>query len=560
MNIYDVHIHAENTVPNPEELLKRFDKAGIYGGCIFSNWPKEANETLGTSFNERLEEVLAWTTGHEDRLFPVLWIHPYEEDILNKITLAVNRGICAFKIICTNFYIYEEQCLEVLRKIASLNKPVFFHSGILWDSQVSSNYNRPLNWEALLRIEGLRFSMGHCSWPWIDECVALYGKFLNALTTGKAAEMFFDITPGTPPIYRKELLTKLYTIGYDVGDNILFGTDASAHTYSVDWVSKWLKTDGSILDTLGVSRENREKLYYHNLLRFLGKNQTTVTHASPVPDNANTWLPYNKEVSAAIEQWYLRLHFPSEYNREFYKALAEIPISDAISAETLDLDEPDGRRALLSSLYICETLKPLYEKRGIPLSVLEDTAQDLVRWTITWSALKRELFLGELPWLKYHLSGKLFQLGRLQFAMGYAHHAIPAQHVEKGDPVIEIHIPQCGPLSDEDCEASITRAKEFFAAYFPEFEYKCFTCHSWLLDSTLKQFLKPDSNIIKFQDRFTFVMEDTTDAILRYVFQWDTTRATLDRFACTSGLAVSVREYVRSGGEFHETLGFFPRD
>ena len=125
MNIYDVHIHAENTAPNPEELLKRFDKAGIYGGCIFSNWPKEANETLGTSFDERLEEVLAWTTGHEDRLFPVLWIHPYEEDILNKITLAVNRGICAFKIICTNFYIYEEQCLEVLRKIASLNKPVF---------------------------------------------------------------------------------------------------------------------------------------------------------------------------------------------------------------------------------------------------------------------------------------------------------------------------------------------------------------------------------------------------------------------------------------------------
>lgn len=28
--------------------------------------------------------------------------------------------------------------------------------------------------------------------------------------------MFLDLTPGTPEIYRRDLLTKLFTIGYDV--------------------------------------------------------------------------------------------------------------------------------------------------------------------------------------------------------------------------------------------------------------------------------------------------------------------------------------------------------
>ena len=113
--------------------------------------------------------------------------------------------------------------------------------------------------------------MGHCSWPWIDECIALYGKFLNAKTVRGGAEMFFDITPGTPEIYRAELLTKLYTLGYDVGDNIMFGTDTSADAYSYKWAGEWLNRDGEILDDLGVSLEYREKLYHKNLFRFLGK-------------------------------------------------------------------------------------------------------------------------------------------------------------------------------------------------------------------------------------------------------------------------------------------------
>ena len=169
MQMFDMHIHDFGGEPNPELLLEKMNLAGIYGGCVFSEDPKKGE------FDYRLEHVLACTAGYPERLFPVMWIHPYEKNIIENIRKAVDAGICGFKMICTDYYVYEPGCMDVLREIASLDKPVFFHSGILWDGKVSSNYNRPLNWEALIDIEGLRFSMGHCSWPWIDECIAMYG-------------------------------------------------------------------------------------------------------------------------------------------------------------------------------------------------------------------------------------------------------------------------------------------------------------------------------------------------------------------------------------------------
>ena len=272
MKIIDMHIHANNTTPTPADILAKMDDAGIYGGCIFSNWSDLAHRELGTSFDERLTEVKNWCNGYEDRLFPVMWIHPYEENIIENIHRAADEGIYAFKIMCTDFYISETRSLDVLSEIAKVNLPVFFHTGILWDGQVSSQYNRPLNWESLLDIIGLRFSMGHCSWPWVDECIALYGKFQHAHLTKNTAEMFFDLTPGTPKIYRRELLTKLYTIGYDVCDNVLYGTDADAEKYKTDWVKEWLELDNQILDELQISELDREKLFHKNLSRFFGKN------------------------------------------------------------------------------------------------------------------------------------------------------------------------------------------------------------------------------------------------------------------------------------------------
>ena len=291
MKIIDSHTHTTNSPIDAQNLLFNMDKAGTWGTCIFSGDPLYGNQKLGTTFEQRLEEVLAWTSAAPDRLFPVMWIHPDEEDIFSKIQKAVDLGIVAFKMICSDYYVYEPKSMKLLSAIAEMNKAVFFHTGILWDGRVSSNYNRPINWEHLITIKKLRFSMGHCSWPWHDECIALYGKFLNGLITNPdSGEMFFDLTPGTPKIYRRDLFNKLFTIGYDVPDNVFFGTDSVVNNYNNGgWVSSWIDFDNKIYDELGIGEKVRNKIYNENIMRFLGFTPKTFTHKMPDIDNANSW-------------------------------------------------------------------------------------------------------------------------------------------------------------------------------------------------------------------------------------------------------------------------------
>ena len=560
MKIIDMHIHGKNTPVNPDCLIENFSKAGVWGGCVFSAPPKEQQILAGyvgggSTYEERLAEALGWTRGYEDRVFPVMYIHPYEENIFEEIRDAVKNGIVAFKMSCTDYYIYEERPMQVLREIAKLGVPVIFHTGILWDGKVSSNYNRPLNWEALLDIEGIRFSMGHCSWPWIDECVALYGKFLNALTKGKRVEMFFDITPGTPEVYRRELFTKLYGAGYNMGDNIMFGLDTRADAWRAEWAEHWLKIDGEILDELGISEAYRKKLYCDNFLRFIGKGGKAAEIEAPVPDNTHVWSARNPEVKNIIRKWYNKLAFPKYYDAQFEKALAEIPISDAIDIKTYDKSATDGKRNLLSFLFLAEKLKAKYEALGIPEDILNATLEDIKIWCINWSNIKRELHLGELSWLQFHLSGKLFRLGRLQFCMGKAEHDIPKYGIKKGDGVMEVHIPEGEKLTRESCEESFALASEFFKKYFPDFEYTVFTCHSWLLDDTLKNYLPENSGIVRFGDMFDKVASDESYALIKYLFEWDTTPLNVKYRYPTSSLAAKVQKAILAGEKFYETLG-----
>ena len=281
MKVYDVHIHS-SSVLDSEQLLKQMAEAGVWGGSVFSQHP-QCFSGLGRHSavgRERLSMVLEACKGQEGRLFPVLWIHPDEPDTIDLIAEAAERGIAAFKCICNSFYIGEEKGIRMLEAVARTGKPIFFHSGILWDDSPSSKYNRPLNWEELLdrssgtidRLQGLRFSLGHCSWPWYDECIALYGKFLANLRQHPEdnIEMFFDLTPGTPVSYRYDLFRKLLNCGYDVEHNILWGTDCTAEDYNSEWAKKWLGTDNAIMDALNISEGIREHIFQKNYERFLG--------------------------------------------------------------------------------------------------------------------------------------------------------------------------------------------------------------------------------------------------------------------------------------------------
>jgi len=264
---------------------------------------------------------------------------------------------------------------------------------------------------------------------------------------------------------------------------------------------------------------------------------------------------YN-DTKAIIKKWYDALSFDKAFDSDFAYALESIHISEDTNISMYDKDTDDGRKNLLSYLYMCEELKHRYAQKGIGDDILIDTLSDLPRWTDTWSEIKGGLYLGELHWLCHHLDFKLFKLGRLQFCFGKAECDIESIGVKKGDNTIEIHIPACGALTPDECQRSIDMAKEFYKKFFPEYEYKCFTCHSWLLDESLKKLLGENSNIIKYGNMFEKVYSEKSDDIVQYVFRWDKKRSDVATLPCHTSLAQKVKDYIAQDGEFHLVYGF----
>ena len=294
MRIFDGHLHIGGyKKPDPATLLEKMEACGVYGSCVFSIDP----EDKAFSYEERIDNLFSWVKGYEDRLFPVAWLHPHEENIFEKVRECVNRGVCAFKFIANNYCVKDEIPTKVFKLIEELNKPIIFHSGILYDFDVNCEYNKPANWESFMHYKNLKFTMAHCSHPWFDECIMLYGKFRWIGNQAKYAsrgehtvykdfpwvknhidekgncsvpELYIDIAPGPNRIYKKEVLTKLCSC-YPKGERIIFGSDTYVEDYPVDTVKEWLAFEKEILDSQNASEEFRNNLYHNSLMSFLGK-------------------------------------------------------------------------------------------------------------------------------------------------------------------------------------------------------------------------------------------------------------------------------------------------
>ena len=255
-------------------------------------------------------------------------------------------------------------------------------------------------------------------------------------------------------------------------------------------------------------------------------------------------------------KWYKLLNFPNELDSRFEDVLNKTDFSNITTIEEFDTNAFTPEQILVFYLYFCEQLSIKYQSAGIDQSILMDTLSDLVIWSKVYYSLTGQLGIGEKEWLKAHLSFRLFKLGRLQFCMGKFEKDYPKLDIKPNDKTLEIHIAETGEkLAESDCRASIEQAKRFFAKHFANFGYQYFSCHSWLLDDTLKDLLPPQSNIIKFGTIFEKIDNNESDAILKYVFKWNTRRENLGEFPAKSSLGEKIKERVRQGGKFFEVLG-----
>ncbi|MDD5482364.1 MAG: amidohydrolase family protein [Kiritimatiellae bacterium] len=261
----DIHIHShakKDGQISTADLLKRMDKAGLEHIAVLSWYGRDLREQ-----RDNIIQTGKLIAKAPDRIYGLAWIEPRHKMPLGLLDWAVEKyRYRGFKMIPNNWYPYEEPILKYCAKMAVLKAPCLFHSGILYFETFSSRFCRPAYYEALLQIPRFRFALAHISWPWTDECLALFGHARSARNAGySTAEMFIDITPGTPPNYREDALRRLIAFGAE--DFMIYGTDSSLSNVGTRSM-KGMKRELAVYKRAGISFKTAEKICRSNFELF----------------------------------------------------------------------------------------------------------------------------------------------------------------------------------------------------------------------------------------------------------------------------------------------------
>ena len=206
-------------------------------------------------------------------------------------------------------------------------------------------------------------------------------------------------------------------------------------------------------------------------------------------------------------------------------------------------------------------LRKAYAHAGYTDALFLDTMRDL-----KWKAAECRDVYGVagnfvMFWYPGFYQLKRFALGRLQFELySFPCHSshISGVTIRKGSPVINLHIPSCGPLTKELWEDSIHRAMDFCSGDFPDGIFPFFI-ESWIADPDLAPLL-PDGNLKDFAELFTLVdvhkFADFPDGWRIFGKDWKLDPKDLPR---RTRLQKNVADFLARGGKIGEGFGAFIR-
>jgi hypothetical protein len=243
-----------------------------------------------------------------------------------------------------------------------------------------------------------------------------------------------------------------------------------------------------------------------------------------------------------------------------------VPLDDPVT----DAAAPPADRYffLFLALAVLPSTREHHRRLGIPDSIGRATLADIGRNVAVHRLTYGHGGFSDIAWCRLHLTGNLYQLGRLQFertGLGRRTAAAiaaapdsPSPHAAVGDPAIGVHIPRYyGPMDPASCDASLAAAHDFFARYYPDDRPAVAVCRSWLLDPQLADYLPASSNIVAFARRFTPAYRPDADdeSTLRFVFGNPT--VPLDRQPRRTRLERAVLDHLAAGRHWHGGVGWF---
>ena len=85
--------------------------------------------------------------------------------------------------------------------------------------------------------------------------------------------------------------------------------------------------------------------------------------------------------------------------------------------------------------------------------------------------------------------------------------------------------------------------------------------HKTHMSETLKKYLPPESNIIRFGDLFERISSEEAYNLFRYLFRWDIKNVELLAKAVpTTSFTARIKEAALNGEKFYETLGIILKE
>jgi predicted TIM-barrel fold metal-dependent hydrolase len=273
MRVWDCHCHLRGDETGAY-VLEQMDSVGVERINIFSRYPgrgRGPDETVTQAeVRETIEHVAAVQAADPARIYGLIFANPRAEGMVEEIERGiVELGLRGVKMIPDHWEPCGDVPAPVYAKMQELGKPIQFHSGILYGNGDSSRFCRPVLYEGLLNFPGVRFSLAHIGWPWVDECIAVFGRFRAAVRyqTGDL-QMWIDTCRGTPDAWREEALRK--AVPFCGIERLMFGVDGTPANMK-DASPVHIRKDTDLLrNVLGLSPQQIETFFFGACEAFWG--------------------------------------------------------------------------------------------------------------------------------------------------------------------------------------------------------------------------------------------------------------------------------------------------
>ncbi len=215
-----------------------------------------------------------------------------------------------------------------------------------------------------------------------------------------------------------------------------------------------------------------------------------------------------------------------------------------IELQTILADDADNIRILTCMLKASADIYDIYKAKSISDEIYFATMRCYTRFIDETYKMTGKLYFDRYWWTTRQAGCHLFRIGELEYEMKHFN----------GEIIIGLHIPSDADFSPSSVDKSLQGAKDFFAKYYPELVNAEYHCHSWLLDSQLREMLSVNSNIFHFQNLFEIFDEGESDTEF---MQWLFNTKSMDYTSLLEKtyLQKNMKKHLLAGGVIRNAYG-----